>query len=55
VCQTTLRVLNESRETGDPPARVAIRHADEMAAQPHPIFGHRGQQIIDSLVAEGWG
>jgi len=52
--QTTLRVLKESRETGDPPAKVAIRIADELSLQPHPIFGHRGKQIIDSLIADGW-
>jgi len=52
--QTTLRVLKESRETGDPPAKVAIRIADELSLQPHPIFGHRGKQIIESLVADKW-
>ncbi|MCH8020243.1 Glu/Leu/Phe/Val dehydrogenase [candidate division KSB1 bacterium] len=52
--QTTLRVLKESRETGDPPAKVAIRIADELSLQPHPIFGHRGKQIIDSLIADRW-
>jgi len=52
--QTILLVLEESRETGNPPAKVAIRMADELSLQPHPIFGHRGQQIIESLVAEKW-
>ncbi len=52
IYQTTLRVLNESGKTGVPPARVAMRLADELSMQPHPIFGHRGQQIIDSLMNE---
>jgi glutamate dehydrogenase/leucine dehydrogenase len=52
--QTTLRVLKESRETDDAPAKVAIRIADELSLQPHPIFGHRGIQIIDCLIADGW-
>lgn len=52
--QTTLRVLKESRETADPPAKVAILMADKLSLQPHPIFGHRGKQIIDSLVAGKW-
>jgi len=52
--QTILLVLEESRETGNPPAKVAIRIADELSLQPHPIFGHRGKQIIDSLVADRW-
>ncbi len=50
VYQTALRVLSESKQTGASPARVAMRLADELSMQPHPIFGHRGQQIIDSLV-----
>ncbi len=52
--QTALKVLRQSRESGEPPARVAIRLADERSLQPHPIFGHRGQQIIESLVADRW-
>jgi len=54
VHQTTLRVLEESRESGDPPGVVATRHADELSEQTHPIFGHRGKQIIDDLVKRGW-
>jgi len=53
--QTILLVLEESRETGNPPAKVAIRMADELSLKPHPIFGHRGKQIIESLVAGRWG
>ena len=52
--QTALRVLRTSQERAEPPAGIAIRLADELSLQPHPIFGHRGQQIIDSLVAERW-
>ncbi|MFQ5604429.1 MAG: Glu/Leu/Phe/Val dehydrogenase [bacterium] len=54
IYQTTLKVFRASRASGEPPARVAMRLADEMSLQPHPIFRHRGQQIIDSLVTEGW-
>lgn len=54
VFQTTQRVLRQSRQTGAPPAKVAMRLADELSLQPHPILGHRGQQIIDSLVANQW-
>lgn len=52
--QTILRVLKESRETGNPPAKVAIRMADELSSKHHPIFGQRGRQIIESLVADKW-
>ncbi|MFQ5648671.1 MAG: Glu/Leu/Phe/Val dehydrogenase dimerization domain-containing protein [bacterium] len=54
VYQTALRVLRRSQSSGEPPAKVAIELADELSLQPHPIFGHRGQQIIDSLVADHW-
>jgi len=54
VYQTTLRVLNSSKETGVPPAKKAIELADELAEVNHPIFGHRGQLIINSLVANNW-
>ncbi|MFQ5771080.1 MAG: Glu/Leu/Phe/Val dehydrogenase [bacterium] len=54
IYQTSLQVLKESRDTGEPPAKVAMRLADERSLQAHPIFGHRGKQIIDSLVADRW-
>ena len=49
-----LKVLRESRLTKTPPAKVALRLANELSLQNHPIFGHRGQQIIESLVADKW-
>jgi glutamate dehydrogenase/leucine dehydrogenase len=52
--QTTLRVLGESRESGEPPARVALRQADRLSLEEHPIFGHRGVQIIRSLLENRW-
>ncbi|MFQ5866210.1 MAG: Glu/Leu/Phe/Val dehydrogenase [bacterium] len=54
IYQTTLKVLQTSRESKEPPAKVAIRLADQLSLEMHPIFGHRGRQIIDSLVAERW-
>jgi len=53
IYQTALKVLNE-KEQGIPPARAAVSIADELSIINHPIFGHRGQQIIDSLVANEW-
>jgi glutamate dehydrogenase/leucine dehydrogenase len=52
--QTTMRVLNESDTTGDPPGLVALRQADRLSLEVHPIFGHRGRQIIDSLIQNRW-
>ncbi|MFQ5674540.1 MAG: Glu/Leu/Phe/Val dehydrogenase [bacterium] len=54
IYQTALRVLESSRDSGEPPAKVAIQMADELSLHPHPIFGHRGKQIIESLVADRW-
>ena len=54
VYQTTLRVLQESRTAGEPTGRIAVRQAEKLSLMPHPIFGHRGRQIIDSLVADRW-
>ena len=54
VFQTTLRVLDESKRTGVPTGRIALQLAEKLSLEPHPIFGHRGRQIIDSLVADRW-
>jgi hypothetical protein len=52
VYQTTLRVLREAKASGEPTGRIAVRQAEKLSLEPHPIFGHRGRQIIDSLVAD---
>ncbi|MFQ6113015.1 MAG: Glu/Leu/Phe/Val dehydrogenase [bacterium] len=54
IYQMSLKVLQASRESGDAPAKVAMRMADTLSLETHPIFGHRGRQIIDSLVADCW-
>lgn len=54
VYQMTLKVLKRARETGETTAHAAVRLAEELAQEKHPIFGHRGQLIIDSLVRNHW-
>lgn len=54
VFQTALRVLEESKHSGLPPAVVAIKQADELAKDNNPIYGHRGEKIIQSLVNNNW-
>lgn len=54
VFKTALRVLTESQSQGQPPAQTAMKLADELSLQPHPVFGHRGVRIIESLVADQW-
>jgi len=54
IYQIALKVLKESRNTHTPPGEVALRLANELSLQNHPIFGHRGQSVVDSLVASQW-
>ena len=52
--QTVFHVLEQSRKTHQPPGSVALALADELALKPHPINGHRGVRIIQSLVENQW-
>lgn len=54
VFQTALRVLKESKKSNLPPADVAIKLADVLALENNPIYGHRGEKIIQSLVNNEW-
>ncbi len=54
IYQTTLRVLRKACSSGMPSAEIAMRLADRLAREEHPIFGHRGRQIIASLTADRW-
>jgi glutamate dehydrogenase/leucine dehydrogenase len=54
IYRLSLRVLEEARHTGKTPARVALALAEERSLETHPIWGHRGVQIIRSLVASEW-
>ena len=54
VYQTALQVLEESAKNKKPTAQVAMAMADELSMQEHPIFGHRGLRIIQSLVENRW-
>jgi glutamate dehydrogenase/leucine dehydrogenase len=50
----TVQVLNESKEKNIPTAEIALKLADRLSRKNHPIFGHRGKQIIQSLVENKW-
>ncbi|NOX65259.1 MAG: hypothetical protein GXO85_05535, partial [Chlorobi bacterium] len=52
--QTTLRVLEKSKSTNTPPGKVAIELADKLSRENNPIYGHRSQLIINSLVESHW-
>jgi glutamate dehydrogenase/leucine dehydrogenase len=50
----SLEILDTARRSGRTPARVALEMAEQRSFEPHPIWGHRGVQIIRSLVESGW-
>lgn len=52
--QMTLKVLGESKESGNPTGIIAREMAEKLSLENNPIYGHRGQLIINSLVEEGW-
>lgn len=54
VYRTALQVLKKSKKNGRPPGKAAVKIADKMSKEKHPVFGHRGQEIINSLVEEKW-
>jgi glutamate dehydrogenase/leucine dehydrogenase len=54
VYNLSLQVLDEAKRTGSTPARVALDLAEKRSRDLHPLWGHRGAQIIRSLVRSGW-
>jgi glutamate dehydrogenase (NAD(P)+) len=50
----TQKVLKESKSTNTPPGQVALSIAEKLSYDNHPIFGHRGRLIIDSLISRKW-
>ena len=52
--KTTLRVLKESKNRNTPPGKVAVELADNLSKELNPIYGHRSQLIINSLVESSW-
>ncbi|HWM94612.1 MAG TPA: Glu/Leu/Phe/Val dehydrogenase dimerization domain-containing protein [Thermoanaerobaculia bacterium] len=54
VYNLSLSVLDEARRTGRTPARVALDLAERRSRELHPVWGHRGAEIIRSLVRNGW-
>ncbi|MFH1469624.1 MAG: Glu/Leu/Phe/Val dehydrogenase dimerization domain-containing protein [Pseudomonadota bacterium] len=54
IFQRSLEVFRRAATSGLHPAEEAVRLAEELGAVPHPIWGNRGQQIIDFLVESRW-
>ncbi len=54
IYRLSLAILDEAARTGATPAQVALALAETRSFEPHPVWGHRGEAIIRSLVADGW-
>lgn len=54
VYAVTHRILEHSRDQGVTTSRAAGVVADEAVGQPHPLWGHRGWQIIEGLITDLW-
>jgi glutamate dehydrogenase/leucine dehydrogenase len=54
VYNLSLSVLDEARQTDRTPARVALDLAERRSRELHPIWGHRGLEMIGSLVRNDW-
>ena len=54
IFRTTQRILHHAKTEARTPAKVAMDLADTLSVEAHPIFGHRGQGIIDGLVRDRW-
>jgi len=50
----TTQVLNEANKSKKPTSEIALKIADKLSEENHPIFGQRGKEIIKSLVENKW-
>ena len=50
----TRKILANADRTGNAADVEAVALAEQLAKTAHPMWGHRGQAIIDGLVAGGW-
>jgi len=54
VFNLSLEVLEKARQSDRTTAQVALELAEHRSFEKHPLFGHRGVQIIRSLAASDW-
>jgi len=55
IWRRTLDILELAKKRGTTPVEEALRLANQLALEPHPIWPDRGQEIIEHLVQRGWG
>ena len=54
VFQRAQEVFKRAEASGRTTAQEAVALADELMEEPHPLWPHRGQVIINHLVQSGW-
>jgi glutamate dehydrogenase/leucine dehydrogenase len=54
VYRVTRSVLERAESTGVTSTEAANQLADELADEPHPIFGHRTLDVVRALISAGW-
>jgi glutamate dehydrogenase/leucine dehydrogenase len=54
IFRRTLEIIERAKQRGSTPAEEAEVLADELSQELHPLWGNRGQVIIDALVRTGW-
>lgn len=54
VYRRSMDIFERAQKSGRTTAFEAVALAEELGDQPHPIWGNRGQLIIDFLVRSGW-
>ncbi|MEM8929795.1 MAG: Glu/Leu/Phe/Val dehydrogenase dimerization domain-containing protein, partial [Acidobacteriota bacterium] len=54
VFRRCLEVFERATHRDSTPAEEASKLADELSDEPHPLWGHRGWQIITHLIDAGW-
>lgn len=54
IYQRCLDILHRAEQSGRTPAEEAELLAEQLSLELHPLWGNRGQMIIDFLVQSGW-
>ncbi|MBX2810455.1 MAG: hypothetical protein KTR25_01540 [Myxococcales bacterium] len=49
-----LRILQQAEAKTTTPHRIALGLARERSRELHPLMGHRGYQLVQGLVTQGW-
>ncbi|RMF73771.1 MAG: Glu/Leu/Phe/Val dehydrogenase [Acidobacteria bacterium] len=54
IFRLSLRILDTARAEGRTPHRVALELAERRSREPHPLWGHRGLDIVRAVMRHGF-